>query len=142
MCGELLISLENQQFATHRWLFSIGRGPAERGLVEATACCGPWAPDAIRRTCASVPAGCAVWSFRVVLYAPTVDHLGVETPIGADPKGRDLSATKQLVYRRWMHTQILRQILDRHHARHAVLGFNSHDISRLCKPLILPSSLV
>ena len=28
-----------------RWPFSIGRGQAERGLVQVTACCGPGSTD-------------------------------------------------------------------------------------------------
>ena len=86
---------------------------------------------ATRRSRVSVVAGAAaVRSFHVSLQTPTVDHLGVETPIGADPKARQLSAAKQLVDRRWMHAQIFGQFLDRHHARQAILGFTSHDIPR------------
>ena len=47
---------------------------------------------------ASVLAGStAVRAFHVPLEAPAVDHLGVETPVGADPEARQLSATEQLV---------------------------------------------
>src|SRR5580704_456593 len=94
-----------------------------------------------RRTPASVLAGrAAVWSLRIALQAPAVDQLGIETPIGADPKGWQLSATEQLVDRRWMHAQILGQFLDRHHARQAVLGFISHhsprNLSLVCFPVL------
>lgn len=47
---------------------------------------------------ASVLAGrAALGTFHVPLKAPAVDHLGVETPVGADAEARQLSATEQLV---------------------------------------------
>ena len=79
----------------------------------------------------SVLAGsAAVRTLHVALEAPAVDHLGVETPVGADPEARQLSAPEQLVDGRWMHTQVLRQFLNRHHTRQTIFRFTSHDFSR------------
>src|SRR5215472_11477665 len=47
----------------------------------------------------SVLAGRAAVAAHIALQAPAIDHLGVETPIGADPEARQLSAPKQLVDR-------------------------------------------
>src|SRR5580692_803419 len=114
---------------------TVKRSKPLRGDVRLAA------GDTPRRTPASVLAGrAAVWSLRIALQAPAVDQLGIETPIGADPKGWQLSATEQLVDRRWMHAQILGQFLDRHHARQAVLGFISHhsprNLSLVCFPVL------
>src|SRR5271154_6095993 len=47
----------------------------------------------------SVLAGRAVGALHVPLEAPAIDHLGVETPVGADPESRKLSATQKFVDR-------------------------------------------
>src|SRR5215469_17592454 len=48
---------------------------------------------------ASILAGGAAVAAHIALQAPAIDHLGVETPVGADPEARQLSAPKQLVDR-------------------------------------------
>ena len=52
--------------------------------------------DRVRSVLAGRP---ALGSFHVALEAPAVDHLGIETPVGANPEARQLSATEQLVDR-------------------------------------------